>query len=251
MSKPQTESPTALQLLAAQYLEALAHERGASPHTLRAYRRELGAFTVWVVGALDRDAGPDALTHLHIRNWLGRLHSAGLAKASIARALAPVRSWIKWMARRGLVEQNVALLVSTPKRSSRLPRVPSSEQMNGLIESVCNQWTAQNAGQKAGQGKTMGAAWPARDRLILELLYGCGIRNAELTRPTSIGRTKSCSSGGKAASSAMCLWARRWLRRWRLTCRSVQRCWAARALACLRCWSRCGCEPAAVLRPGL
>jgi integrase/recombinase XerC len=180
MSKPQTESPTALQLLAAQYLEALAHERGASPHTLRAYRRELGAFTVWVVGALDRDAGPDALTHLHIRNWLGRLHSAGLAKASIARALAPVRSWIKWMARRGLVEQNVALLVSTPKRSSRLPRVPSSEQMNGLIESVCNQWTAQNAGQKAGQGKTMGAAWPARDRLILELLYGCGLRNAEL-----------------------------------------------------------------------
>jgi integrase/recombinase XerC len=170
------EAPTALQLLAGQYLDALAHERGASPHTLRAYRRELGEFTGWLAGEVGGNAGPDAITHLHIRNWLGRLHAAGLAKASIARALAPVRSWIKWMARRGLVEQNVALLVATPKRSSRLPRVPSSEQMNGLMDSVGEQ----KAGQQIRQGKTRRAAWPARDRLILELLYGCGIRNAEL-----------------------------------------------------------------------
>ncbi len=172
------QPPSALQGLAGQYLETLLHERGASPHTLRAYRRELANFTGWLGKVLDPGAQPGAITHLHIRNWLGSLHAAGLEKSSIARALAPVRSWIKWMARRGLVEQNVALLVATPKRSSRLPRVPSSEQMNGLIESI----GCQKAGQEAGRRRpdAIRSAWPARDRLILELLYGCGIRNAEL-----------------------------------------------------------------------
>ncbi|HEY0785351.1 MAG TPA: tyrosine-type recombinase/integrase [Acidobacteriaceae bacterium] len=156
-----------LGLLAGRYLETLAHERGASTHTLRAYRRELASFTGWLCGkgALGADAGPEAIGHLHVRHWLASLHASGLGQASLARALAPVRSWIKWMARAGLVEQNVALLVSTPKRASRLPRVPSSEEINGLIESLA-------AGSET--------AWPARDRLILELLYGCGIRNAEL-----------------------------------------------------------------------
>jgi integrase/recombinase XerC len=184
------ESPrpqTNLERLAADYLSALAHERGASPHTLRAYRRELANFTDWLAGALTPDAQPSAITHLHIRTWLGTLHTAGLEKTSIARALAPVRSWIKWMARRGLVEQNVALLVASPKRSSRLPRVPSSEQMNGLIDSVGRQRAARSISHTPHSLEdTLSTtpaprpAWPARDHLILELLYGCGIRNAEL-----------------------------------------------------------------------
>jgi integrase/recombinase XerC len=180
-------TPTNLERLAAGYLTALAHERGASPHTLRAYRRELTNFTGWLAGVLTADAQPAAITHLHIRTWLGTLHAAGLEKTSIARALAPVRSWIKWMARRGLVEQNVALLVATPKRSSRLPRVPSSEQMNGLIDSVGRQCAAHSTSHTPptlddtlSTPPATRSAWPARDHLILELLYGCGIRNAEL-----------------------------------------------------------------------
>jgi integrase/recombinase XerC len=82
------------------------------------------------------------------------------------------------MARRGLVEQNVALLVATPKHGNRLPRVPSSEQMNALIEGVAQARGREAPGRKSSRKAS--SAWPARDRLILELLYGCGIRNAEL-----------------------------------------------------------------------
>ncbi len=183
--------------LASRYLDALAHERGASPHTLRAYRRELANFVSWLGGALAPGARADAITHLHIRNWLASLHAQGLEKSSIARALAPVRSWITWMARQGGVEQNVALLVASPKRGLRLPRVPSAEQVNGLIDSIGlgsigpgglgprstrGRSTVGRAAARASEAAEPAApsAWPARDRLILELLYGCGIRNAEL-----------------------------------------------------------------------
>ena len=152
-----------LPLQVEQFLSVLAHERAASPHTLRAYRRELTAAAQHLVSVLGSDASPAQVTHHHIRAYLGSLYARGLAKASIARALAAIRSWFKWMARAGLIEQNAARLVATPKLPKHLPRVPTIEQMNGLMD-----------------GAGAGGHWPVRDALILELLYGCGIRNAEL-----------------------------------------------------------------------
>jgi integrase/recombinase XerC len=105
--------------------------------------------------------------HLHIRAYLAELYGRGLSKASAARALAAVRSWFKWMARMGHVPQNPAALVATPKLPKHLPRVPTIEQMNRALDS--------NAA-----GDEDAAGWPARDAVIFELLYGCGIRNAEL-----------------------------------------------------------------------
>ena len=64
-----------------------------------------------------------------------------------------------------MVEQNPAKLVSTPKLSKKLPRVPTIEEMNGVLDGPMPEV----------------AAFPERDRLMLELLYGCGIRNSELT----------------------------------------------------------------------
>jgi integrase/recombinase XerC len=154
--------------LAAEYLRVLKNERGASAHTLRAYRRELMDFAAWVSGAesgLGAEAGVERIEHTHIRSYLGTLYDRGLSKPSAARALAAVRSWFKWLARAGYIEQNAAALVSTPKLAKHLPRVPSIEQMNRVVDTV---------------GKDA-ASWPARDRAILEMLYGCGIRNAELT----------------------------------------------------------------------
>jgi len=154
--------------LAAEYLRMLESERGASEHTMRAYRRELGNFTAWVIGTesgLGADAGVERIEHTHIRAYLGTLYDRGLSKASAARALASIRSWFKWLARARYIEQNAASLVSTPKLPRHLPRVPSIEQMNRVVDSV---------GEDA-------ASWPTRDRAILEMLYGCGIRNAELT----------------------------------------------------------------------
>jgi integrase/recombinase XerC len=149
--------------LVTDYLRVLAGERGASPHTLRAYQRELHAFAAWVVGGR-RKLSVDRIEHTHIRAYLGTLYERGLSKASAARALAAIRSWFKWLARAGRIEQNAASLVATPRLPKHLPRVPSIEQMNRVVDAV---------GDNA-------ASWPARDKAILELLYGCGIRNAEL-----------------------------------------------------------------------
>ena len=87
-----------------------------------------------------------------------------VSKTSVARSLAAVRSLYRWLAQEGIVEQNPAALVSTPKLPKKLPRVPTMEEMNSVLDGKMPEV----------------AAFPERDRLMLELLYGCGIRNSEL-----------------------------------------------------------------------
>ncbi len=157
-----------LNKLVTQYLAMLANERGSSPHTLRAYERELRNFVAYIARTEGPETEPSAIQHTRIRAWLGSLYERGLSKASAARALAAVRSWFRWLARFLYVEQNVASLVATPKLPKHLPRVPSIEQMNSVVDAI-------------GENDDAAASWPARDVVIFELLYGCGIRNAELT----------------------------------------------------------------------
>src|SRR5208337_4054149 len=156
--------------LVAGYLRVLANERGASAHTLRAYQRELHGFAAFIAAHYGEQQSVGRIEHTHIRAYLGTLYDRGLSKASAAPALSSIRSWFKWLARTGRVSQNAASLVSTPKLPKHLPRVPSIEQMNRVIDSVAS-----------SSGKDAAVSWPARDAAILELLYGCGIRNAELT----------------------------------------------------------------------
>ncbi|MGA8087171.1 MAG: tyrosine-type recombinase/integrase [Terracidiphilus sp.] len=165
LETPAHIAPLPLAGLVDEYLRMLEFERRASGHTLRAYRRELIGFAAYIAERHAALEAVDRIEHTHIRAYLGVLLERGLSKASTARALAATRSWFKWLARTGRVEQNVASLVATPRLPKLLPRVPSIEQMNRVVDSV------------AGDA----ASWPARDKAILELLYGCGIRNAELT----------------------------------------------------------------------
>jgi integrase/recombinase XerC len=153
-----------VEALSDEFLAVLRNERGSSPHTLRAYERELHAFAEYLVKTFGADVVIQRIEHPHIRAYMGTLYDKGLSKASAARALAAIRSWFKWLARTGYVEQNTAALVATPKLPKHLPRVPTIEQMNRAVDGVSEDF----------------AAWPERDRLIFELLYGCGIRNAEL-----------------------------------------------------------------------
>jgi integrase/recombinase XerC len=163
MSSTAIASP--LDPLVADYLRVLANERVASAHTLRAYTRELNNFAAFVNERYGEGQTVDKIEHTDIRIYLGTLYDRGLSKASAARALAAIRSWFKWLARAGHLDQNAASLVSTPRLPRHLPRVPSIEQMNRIVDSV-------------GEDS---ATWPARDAAIMEMLYGCGIRNAELT----------------------------------------------------------------------
>ncbi|NYF80130.1 tyrosine-type recombinase/integrase [Granulicella arctica] len=157
--------------LAEEFLAMIANERGASAHTVRAYVREVRSFAAFLEKTLGKDAAIGSVEHLHIRGYLGVLYERGLTKASAARALAAVRSWFKWLAKEGKVAQNPALLVSTPKLPKHLPRVPSVEEVNRVLNSL------DGAGPRDAEEE---AAWPERERVIFELLYGCGIRNSEL-----------------------------------------------------------------------
>ena len=159
--------------LAEGFLGMLANERGASEHTVRAYAREVRSFAAYLSETMGKGASVGAVEHLHIRAYMGVLYERGLTKASAARALAAVRSWFKWLAKEGKVAQNPALLVSTPKLPKHLPRVPSMEEVNRVLDSLEGEGSAKKDSQEA-------AAWPERDRVIFELLYGCGIRNSEL-----------------------------------------------------------------------
>ena len=154
-----TKSGTVVDKAVADFLRHL-RERNASPHTIKAYTGDLVNFAAY--------AGPRGwkqIDHIAIRGFLSPLYEKGLSKTSVARSLAAVRSLYRWLAREGAVEQNPAKLVATPKLPKKLPRVPTIEEMNSVLD-----------GQMPES-----AAFPERDRLMLELLYGCGIRNSELT----------------------------------------------------------------------
>ena len=135
-------------------------EINASQHTIKAYSRDLSLFAAYA-----GSRGWKQIDHVAVRGFLSQLYKRGLSKTSVARSLAAVRSLYRWLAREGMVEQNPAKLVSTPKLPKKLPRVPTIEEMNTVID---------------GEMPEI-AAFPERDRLMLELLYGCGIRNSELT----------------------------------------------------------------------
>ena len=124
--------------------------KNASEHTHRAYSKELDRFGEFL--------GPEIrwkdIDHVFIRSFLAHLHESGLSKVSVARALAAVRSLYKWLAREGVVQQNPAKLVATPRMPKKLPRVPTLEEMNGLLDSEMPEQ----------------AAFPERERAIFELL---------------------------------------------------------------------------------
>jgi integrase/recombinase XerC len=135
-------------------------EKNASPHTIKAYTGDLANFSTYI-GARDWKQ----IDHIDIRGFLSQLYEKGLSKTSVARSLAAVRSLYRWLGQEGVVEQNPAKLVATPKLPKKLPRVPTIEEMNSVLDGKMPET----------------AVFPERDRLMLELLYGCGIRNSELT----------------------------------------------------------------------
>src|ERR1700748_1890493 len=111
-------------VLAEKVLAMLREERGASEHTLRADGSEVRGFAEYLGETLGEGADIKSVEHTDIRSYLAVLFDRGLTKASVARALAAVRSWFKWLARSGYVESNPASLVSTPKLPKHLPRGP-------------------------------------------------------------------------------------------------------------------------------
>jgi integrase/recombinase XerC len=147
------------------FLDGLRRE-GASPHTIDAYASDLGQFLHYLSPPDLEPPEPAAIDLLVLREWLAFLYKEELTAVSIRRKLAAVRSLFRFMLREGTVTINVARLVRTPKAPKKLPEVMTAEQANTLLDGVA--------------ADTLDRPFPARDRAIFELLYGCGVRISEL-----------------------------------------------------------------------
>jgi len=159
-----------MEQLLGQFLEHLRYERNVSEHTLRNYAIDLGQFLEHVAPADPRTGErrePDIrqVDHITIREWLSELHDAQKKKSSIARKLAALRTFFQFLIREGVVELNPAKLVSTPRLEKKLPNHLSVEDAVRFIETP---------DVTTDLGK--------RDRAILEMLYGTGVRVSELVK---------------------------------------------------------------------
>jgi integrase/recombinase XerC len=147
------------------FLCYLSAERGYSAHTVRAYRTDLTQLAVF---AVDRGVATSADLSLELlREWLWVGTQAGLARATLARRSATVRSFTAWLARARDDSVDPAARLRSPKPGHTLPRVITHTQMNELLNSL----TARARG---------GEAMAGRDLAIVELLYASALRVSEL-----------------------------------------------------------------------
>lgn len=175
------------------FLEYLRSVKNASPHTTTNYGKDLEQFRGFLMPPGTEEPNPRKVTHQLIREFVAHLHEQGLEKSSIARKLAALRSYFKYCVREGMVKENPARLVPTPKLPKRIPAVLSAEEMSGFLDQLAG---IQNpAGRTRGRRKRSEVEKTApggvvkledslllpRDRAILELLYAAGLRVSELT----------------------------------------------------------------------
>jgi integrase/recombinase XerC len=159
-----------MEQLLTQFLEHLRYERNVSEHTLRNYAIDLSQFLDHLAPADPRtgerrEVNVRDVDHITIREWLSELHDAQKKKSSIARKLAALRTFFQFLIREGAVEMNPAKLVSTPRLEKKLPNHLSVEDAVRFIETPDT---------NTDLGK--------RDRAILEMLYGTGVRVSELVK---------------------------------------------------------------------
>jgi integrase/recombinase XerC len=148
------------------YLEHLELERSLSPHTLRAYRGDLDDFA----GFLASETGPgtrvepQSVDTTAVRAFLASLARRGLSRKSQGRALSAVRGLLRYAAREGIVDSNVAAGIPTPKAPKTLPRHLRPHEIEALLAAP----------------RTRTGPLARRDAALLELLYATGLRVSEL-----------------------------------------------------------------------
>jgi integrase/recombinase XerC len=150
----------------AEFLSFLELNRNASLHTVRAYESDLLQFldhAAAATGNTRADLRPSNLDRGAIRGFLAELHKAGESRATAARKLAAVRTFLRYLRREGFIDDDPGGLVPTPKRDVRMPAHLSETEMDALLEA-------------AGDDTPLGR----RDRAILELFYASGLRLSEL-----------------------------------------------------------------------
>lgn len=153
-------APPPLPLEAEEFLSWLAAERGRSPTTLAAYRRDLRGYWAHLAG---RGLGLDDVDEPVVTGYVARLRADGRAPATVARALVAVRSLHRFLAEEGLTGTDPGADVAAPRVPAGLPKALAEDEVAALIAAVVGD-----------------DAVARRDRAILEVLYGTGLRISEL-----------------------------------------------------------------------
>lgn len=147
-----------------EYLRYLSQEKRYSAHTVRAYGTDLGQFVEHLVQEKEGDDPPaEAVTKEAIRSFLGGLVRHGMAKRSVARKLVALRSFFGYLTKMGILKTNPTVGFASPKVEKYLPEFLREEEMFDALDGVV-------------QDSLSGI----RDRAILELFYGTGMRLSEL-----------------------------------------------------------------------
>jgi integrase/recombinase XerC len=151
----------------AEYLGFLRFQQNASPHTMRNYESDLLQFHDYLTRTPGGEPRPEPemsqIDNITIRDFLGALYQRGNRKSSVARKLAAVRSFMKYLSSRNVIPGNPAKVVATPRQQKRLPAFLQVDAVVQLIEAP-------------DDSKPLGK----RDRCILEFLYATGVRASEL-----------------------------------------------------------------------
>lgn len=152
----------------ADYLRHLAKERDVSPHTVKAYERDLHDFVAFLTGYYGSDGWKwEGVDRLAMRGFLAHLQRRGVGKRTMARTLSGVRSFYRWMHRNEMVEANPARAVGAPKQDKYLPGYLDRPQIDLLF-------------QMAEARALAGLFVDVRNLAVLELFYSTGMRLSEL-----------------------------------------------------------------------
>jgi integrase/recombinase XerC len=145
------------------FLDHLRNERQASSHTLRSYEHDLGLYCQYLADAEGEDADPRAAHPNRLRRYSAWLTGQGFASSTVARRLASLRSYFRYLRRQGIIGSDPSVALRNPKQANRLPRLLSVDDVIKLLDSV-----------------PVDTAAGVRDRAMLETLYGGGLRVSEL-----------------------------------------------------------------------
>lgn len=175
---PEEELPQEEAALVAAFCDHLGLERRLSPNTVEAYQRDLTQLGVF----LNRSNATFATaTHRLLRRFLSQQATRGYSRSSIARRVAAIRTFYRWAVARGDVAADPASSLGRPKAVSRLPAVLRPAEAAALVEAPAVPDNGAPEGRESGDpAGEREAAIARRDRAILELMYGSGLRVAEV-----------------------------------------------------------------------